>query len=109
MDEINNTSVENKPLIEGSMFIDPNTNEKYRIGRIKNDTYTVIDLTDNQIIKWKKNNFDKLEYIGFFDFNTGKTTYPQQNAGKSKRRRMIKKKQTRQKKHRKSKSRRHRR
>jgi hypothetical protein len=106
---MNNTSVENKHLIEGSMFKNPNTNDQYRIGRIKNGTYMVIDLNRNEIKNWTRDNFKPLKYIGWYDFKMGepgKTTYPQQNAGKSKRRR-HKTRQTKRRKHRKSKSRRH--
>lgn len=104
MDEINNTSVENKPLIEGSMFKDPDTNTEYRIIDVENDgTYRVLNVTTYELLKetWTTDKFDKLIYIGRYNFRTGKINI---EGGKSKRRRMRRKKQTRRKK-----SRRHRR
>jgi hypothetical protein len=93
-------------LYNGNMFRDPVTNKQYRIARIEEDgTYMVIDVSENKIIKREKDFFQPLEFIGSYDFSTGKFTPV---GGKSRRRR-HKTRQTKRRKHRKSKSRRHRR
>jgi hypothetical protein len=116
MDRINNAiisePVEDKHLIQGSTFRDPNdNNNEYRIVDINDDgTYMVIDIVKNEFIKSKKEFFEPLEYIGSYDLRTGKFrpvgVIPV--GGKSRRRR-HKTRQTKRRKHRKSKSRRHRR
>jgi hypothetical protein len=103
--------VEDKPLIVGSMFIKPGTKESYRIARIEEDgTYMVIDVSERKIIKPKKDFFQPLEFIGSYDFSTGKfTPVGVTPVGGKSRRRRHKTRQTKRRKHRKSKSRRHRR
>jgi hypothetical protein len=106
MDEINNTSVENKPLIEGSMFKDPDTNTEYRIVNVENDgTYRVLNVTTYELLKetWTKDKFDKLIYIGRYNFRTGKINI---EGGKSRRRRNKRRQPKRQTKRRKSRHRR---
>ena len=91
-------------LSVGDMFRDPKTMHEYRIARIEeDDTYMVI--SKNEIIKRTKEFFEPLDYIGSYDFSTGKF---KPVGGKSRRRR-HKTRQTKRRKHRKSKSRRHRR
>jgi hypothetical protein len=58
-------------LSVGDMFRDPKTNHEYRIARIEeDDTYMVI--SKNEIIKRTKEFFEPLDYIGSYDFSTGK-------------------------------------
>jgi hypothetical protein len=112
-------------LFVGAIFRDPKTKNDYQIIGIENNNYVVRNLTadegiDKEKIKWTKDKFNNLKYIGYYDSTKSKFTRggvtPDSDTpvsdtpvgGKSKRRR-HKTRQTKRRKHRKSKSRRHRR